>query len=55
MGGKLVGAGGGGYFLFYCGNKEIKDRTIQVLKAEGLKEIPFAIDYQGTRVKEIEI
>ena len=55
LGGKLVGAGGGGYFLFYCGNKEIKDRTIQVLKAEGLKEIPFAIDYQGTRVKEIEI
>lgn len=54
-GGKLVGAGGGGYFLFYCRNQEIKRKTVEAMQQEGLKEIPFGIDYRGTRVKEIEI
>lgn len=54
-GGKLVGAGGGGYFLFYCGNQEVKARTVKAMQALGLKEIPFGIDYKGTRVKEVEL
>lgn len=55
IGGKLVGAGGGGYFLFYCGNQEVKKRTVRVMQEIGLREIPFGIDYKGTRVKEIEL
>jgi len=44
-GGKLVGAGGGGFLLFYApdkaGLREAMDRL-------GLPEVRFAIDYQGS-------
>lgn len=42
LGGKIMGAGGGGFFLFYCdkNRKKIKD----ALKLEGLVETPFKFD-----------
>lgn len=54
-GGKLIGAGGGGYFLFYCPDVGIKQHLSGVVSALGFKVIPLAIDYKGTRVKEVEI
>lgn len=46
MGGKLVGAGGGGFLLFYA---EDKQRLRQVMRAEGLREVRFRFDYEGTK------
>ena len=46
-GGKLVGAGGGGFLLFYA-----KDRNQlrHVMNAAGLEEVRFGFDFEGTKV-----
>ena len=47
LGGKLVGAGGGGFLLFYADRKaELRDKMSQL----GLVEVPFGIDYEGSSV-----
>ena len=48
IGGKLIGAGGGGFFLFYCEGR--KDNLRQAMKKEGLKEEPFHFDFEGVKV-----
>ena len=48
MGGKLVGAGGGGFFLFYCENK--KEELREAMKKEGLKELKFKFDQEGCKI-----
>jgi D-glycero-alpha-D-manno-heptose-7-phosphate kinase len=45
LGGKLVGAGGGGFLLFYA---EDKVRLRRAMGAEGLREVRFRFDFQGT-------
>jgi len=46
VGGKLLGAGGGGFLLFYC-PEEKRDR----IKAElPLEEVPIKFDTQGSRI-----
>ncbi|MEK7124277.1 MAG: galactokinase [Patescibacteria group bacterium] len=48
IGGKLMGAGGGGFFLFYCeGNKDFLRRA---MAREGLKEELFRFDFEGAKV-----
>ncbi len=47
LGGKLVGAGGGGFILFYA---EDRRRLRQVMKKVGLQEVRFRFDFLGTRV-----
>lgn len=47
LGGKLVGAGGGGFLLFYA---ERKTELRAVMSELGLTEVTFGIDYQGTTV-----
>jgi D-glycero-alpha-D-manno-heptose-7-phosphate kinase len=44
-GGKLVGAGGGGFLLFYAEDKAALRAAMHEL---GLPEVRFAIDYHGT-------
>jgi D-glycero-alpha-D-manno-heptose-7-phosphate kinase len=46
-GGKLVGAGGGGFLLFYA---EDKLRLRSAMRAAGLREIRFRFDFEGTKV-----
>ena len=48
IGGKISGAGGGGFFLFYAeeGKKELRT----ALEAEGLREMRFRFDLEGTKV-----
>src|SRR5205085_10478674 len=43
-GGKLVGAGGGGFLLFYA---EDKAALREAMADIGLEEVRFGIDYQG--------
>ena len=47
LGGKLLGAGGGGFLLFYC-PKERQNRLRASLS--DLYELPFDLEYSGTRV-----
>lgn len=47
LGGKLVGAGGGGFLMFYT---EDKSRLRHAMIAAGLREIRFRFDFEGTKV-----
>ena len=47
LGGKLLGAGGGGFFLFYC-PKEFQSKLRKVLKK--LKEVPFRFENYGSKI-----
>jgi D-glycero-alpha-D-manno-heptose-7-phosphate kinase len=48
LGGKLMGAGGGGFFMFYCNNG--KNGFRHSLNQAGLKEMRFRIDWEGSKV-----
>jgi len=47
LGGKLVGAGGGGFLLFYTTDKP---RLVRAMRNKGLNEVRFHFDFQGTTV-----
>ncbi len=47
LGGKLIGAGGGGFLMFYSEDKRPLRR---VMKEAGLQEVRFRFDFLGTRV-----
>ena len=46
MGGKLIGAGGGGFLMFYA---EEKTRLRHAMAQAGLREVRFRFDFEGTR------
>ena len=48
LGGKIMGAGGGGFFMFYCSEGRQKFR--KAMKDLGLIEMPFKFDFNGTKV-----
>jgi D-glycero-alpha-D-manno-heptose-7-phosphate kinase len=47
LGGKLVGAGGGGFLMFYA---EDRVRLRRAMMDAGLPEVRFRFDFQGTQV-----
>jgi D-glycero-alpha-D-manno-heptose-7-phosphate kinase len=47
LGGKLVGAGGGGFLLFVTNEKE---RLGRAMKSEHLEELEFSFDYLGAKI-----
>jgi D-glycero-alpha-D-manno-heptose-7-phosphate kinase len=47
VGGKLIGAGGGGFLMFYA---EEKARLRRALAETGLREVRFRFDFEGTKV-----
>lgn len=49
VGGKLIGAGGGGFLLFYCPNSH-KGQLRKAMAEEGLREMPFEFDFEGAKV-----
>jgi D-glycero-alpha-D-manno-heptose-7-phosphate kinase len=49
IGGKIMGAGGGGFFMFYCPSG-CKAQLRQALSAEGVREMPYAFDFDGAKV-----
>jgi D-glycero-alpha-D-manno-heptose-7-phosphate kinase len=49
IGGKLMGAGGGGFFLFYVRPAE-KRRVHEALAARGLRPLRFRFDFDGARI-----
>jgi D-glycero-alpha-D-manno-heptose-7-phosphate kinase len=49
MGGKITGAGGGGFLLLYC-EKQFQQPVRDALSAQGVHEMAFAFDSQGAQV-----
>lgn len=47
VGGKLVGAGGGGFLMFYATDR---NKLRHVMKKAGLEEVRFGFDFEGTKV-----
>jgi len=48
LGGKLMGAGGGGFLMFYCEND--KDRLRKIMTKEGLREVRFGFEREGSKI-----
>ncbi|MFH1450787.1 MAG: galactokinase [archaeon] len=47
VGGKLVGAGGGGFLMFYANDRE---KLRDVMQKQGLHEVRFRFDFDGSKV-----
>jgi len=47
IGGKLIGAGGGGFLMFYAGDKT---KLRHAMREKGLQEVRFRFDFEGTKV-----
>ena len=48
LGGKISGAGGGGFFVFYTESRHNQLR--EALRAAGLREMRYQFDFEGTKV-----
>ena len=46
LGGKLIGAGGGGFLMFYTENKR---RLLHAMREQGLEEVRFCFDFEGSK------
>lgn len=49
LGGKITGAGGGGFLLLFC-EPAYQNRVREVLVADGVREMAFAFDFQGAQL-----
>ncbi len=47
LGGKLIGAGGGGFLMFYAGDKR---KLRHAMREKGLQEVRFRFDFEGAKV-----
>ena len=48
LGGKLVGAGGGGFIMLFC--QEGREKVRSALASKGLTEVRFRFDFEGSKV-----
>jgi D-glycero-alpha-D-manno-heptose-7-phosphate kinase len=49
LGGKIVGAGGGGFLMLYC-PPERRAAVREALTPAGLREMPYGFDFEGAKV-----
>ncbi len=47
LGGKLIGAGGGGFLMFYASDKA---KLRHAMREKGLREVRFRFDFEGTKI-----
>ena len=47
VGGKLVGAGGGGFLMFYASDR---NKLRHAMARAGLEEVRFRFDFEGTKI-----
>jgi D-glycero-alpha-D-manno-heptose-7-phosphate kinase len=47
LGGKLIGAGGGGFLMFYA---QDKTKLRRAMREKGLQEVRFRFDFEGTKI-----
>jgi D-glycero-alpha-D-manno-heptose-7-phosphate kinase len=50
LGGKLIGAGGGGYLLLYCPTPVVRDAVRLLMAEEALEELNYRFDFGGSTV-----
>jgi D-glycero-alpha-D-manno-heptose-7-phosphate kinase len=48
IGGKISGAGGGGFLMLYC--EDNKQRLREAMRQAGLRELNFRFDFEGSKV-----
>jgi len=48
VGGKIMGAGGGGFLMFHCENS--RDRVRKAMIGEGLEEVRFRLGSEGSKI-----
>ncbi len=48
LGGKIIGAGGGGFLMFYC--EEGHQKLREAMREEGLRYLPFRFDFEGSKI-----
>ena len=48
IGGKICGAGGGGFLMLYC--EENKPRLREAMRRAGLRELNFRFEFEGSKV-----
>ncbi|OGI07654.1 MAG: galactokinase [Candidatus Melainabacteria bacterium RIFCSPLOWO2_02_FULL_35_15] len=49
LGGKILGAGGGGFMLFYC-PKEMQSKLTRAMSEYGMRRMRFKFDFDGSKV-----
>ena len=49
IGGKLIGAGGGGFFLFYS---EDPEKLREAMTKKDYQELRYSFDFEGTKAIE---
>jgi D-glycero-alpha-D-manno-heptose-7-phosphate kinase len=49
IGGKITGAGGGGFFMVYC-EEDARERVTHSLEAEGLRRMDYCFENNGAQV-----
>ena len=49
LGGKIMGAGGGGFFLFYCPDNG-RGKIVDALVRSGLRSMRFRFDFEGAKI-----
>jgi D-glycero-alpha-D-manno-heptose-7-phosphate kinase len=51
LGGKLIGAGGSGFFMFYCNNIDSqKPRLVEAMQKMGLRWERFQFEFEGAKI-----
>lgn len=50
LGGKVIGAGGGGYMMFYVNDKKSKTNIKKEFLSKGMTEIKFPFEAEGTKI-----
>ena len=50
MGGKLIGAGGGGYLMLYCSDAGKREGLRKAMEKEGAEELRYTFDFSGATV-----
>ena len=55
LGGKIMGAGGGGYFMFYCPTDVARESVRNALQKFNMRAVDMAIDEQGARTQVINL
>ena len=50
LGGKIIGAGGGGFFMFYVKDREAKNSLRKEFISSGLKEVKMPFENEGSKI-----
>lgn len=50
MGGKIIGAGGGGYLLLYSNSPKAQEKIRKIMADEQIDELKYSFDFTGTTV-----